>query len=128
MNKSTEIDISNLNETSSVSDVQQLLEQSMKNFNAQYSEPSRAEKRKIKITSESDKNKKKFDTLVNRIREHENLISQLEDENLLLKAEIQRCEAKIAAYPNTKKRYDQLSTSLSKAHRLQTMSRSNGYE
>ena len=123
MNKSTEMDISNLNDTNSVAEVQQMLELSMRNFNAQYQEPSSAQKHKLRITSETDKNKKKFDTLISRIKEHEELISQLEDENLLLKAEIQRCEAKIAAYPNTKKRYDQLATSLSKAHQLQTMSR-----
>jgi uncharacterized protein involved in exopolysaccharide biosynthesis len=55
----------------------------------------------------------KYDELCARIDDNRGAIALLSAENAALKAEIARCEAKIAAYPQTKRKYHRLAESLS---------------
>jgi cell division septum initiation protein DivIVA len=68
---------------------------------------------------------KRFDELCAKIDADRHTIALLSEENAALKAEIERCEAKIAEYPKIKRKYDRLSQSLSQIAEARTHSRKN---
>jgi hypothetical protein len=60
-----------------------------------------------------DPDVKRFDELCTKIEDDKRTIALLSAENAALKAEIARCQEKIANYPKMKEKYDRLSQSLS---------------
>ena len=68
---------------------------------------------KSKSNSKTKSEKKRFDELAAKIERDNQLIETLRAENRALRAEIARCEHKIHNYPEMKKKYDMLSSSLS---------------
>ena len=104
---------------SSVSEVQELLDQSIQEYKRKNGSATNSPNKKRQTFDDTDATKRKFESLKNTVKKDEETIAALENENAILKAEIQRCEARIKAYPHTKKRYEQLSESLSKAHQIQ---------
>ena len=115
MSKATEIDLT-FGEEEDSRDYKALLEQSMKEFNEQFGQKAKQKSKKQPISTD----KKKYENLLLKLERQDRQIEELEEENRLLKAEIARCEDKIRAYPQTKRRYDQLTESLSRAHEYQT--------
>lgn len=121
MNKSTEIDIS-IDENTSESNIRAMMDQSIRDFNHKYRVKTPNEKRKEQFHQETSSDKKKYDALLAKVAKHQEQLAKLEDENALLRAEVERCEAKIRAYPKAKKRYDQLTESIQRAHQLTSKS------
>lgn len=68
---------------------------------------------KSKNPSKKKSEKKQFEELAAKIERDNKLIETLRAENRALRAEIARCEHKIHNYPEMKKKYDMLSSSLS---------------
>ncbi|EAY03668.1 hypothetical protein TVAG_145370 [Trichomonas vaginalis G3] len=118
MSKSTETELSLGDEEESGQDIKAMMDQSIREFNEQYRLKTSAEKRKEDFKKESSADKKRYDALLAKVAKHQEELEKLQDENEILKAEVQRCEAKIKAYPQTKKRYDQLTESIQRAHQL----------
>ena len=104
---------------SSVSEAQELLDQYIQEYKRKNGSATNSPNKKRQTFDDTDATKRKFESLKNTVKKDEETIAALENENAILKAEIQRCEARIKAYPQTKKRYEQLSENLSKAHQIQ---------
>lgn len=111
MSKSTEIELS-LDEESGGTDINAILEQSIRDFNEQYRLKTPTEKRREEFKQTSSADKKKYDAMLAKVAKHQEELAKLQDENAILKAEVERCQAKIKAYPQAKKRYDQLTESI----------------
>jgi chromosome segregation ATPase len=110
---------------SSLSELQEMLDKSMQEYRMKNESPSESPNKKRKKMEEIEETKRKYESMMEIIRKAEDTVAALENENAILKAEIQRCEARIKVYPQTKKRYDQLSESLSKAHLLHMQANNN---
>jgi hypothetical protein len=72
-----------------------------------------------------DPDVKRFNDLCGKIEEERRLIAVLSAENATLKAEIARCQEKIANYPKMKRKYDLLSQSLSQIAESRTHTRTS---
>jgi predicted RNase H-like nuclease (RuvC/YqgF family) len=70
-----------------------------------------------------DRDAKRFDELCAKIEEQRRAIALLGAENSALKAEVARCEEKIASYPRMKRKYDRLSASLSQIAEARSQAR-----
>ena len=73
-------------------------------------------KNKIKISPEKQV-KEKYIFLLNKIKKDQELIEELEEENNMLKSQIENLNRKVESLPDTKKRYEELTKNISKAHR-----------
>ena len=70
--------------------------------------------------SRTARDRERFDELSEKIKADQKTIAVLRAENAALKAEIERCQEKIASYPRMKKQYDRLSRSLSRVAEAQS--------
>lgn len=75
--------------------------------------------------SKTKSDKKRFDELAAKIEHDREIIEALRAENRALRAEIARCEHKIQNYPEMKKKYDMLSSSLSQIAESRSQIRSH---
>lgn len=107
---STELDLTS--DDMELNEYRNKIERSIAEFNKEYANAT--SQRRIR----RNEDRARYDYLINKIAREEKIIEELEEENRLLKSEIERCELKIKNYPMIKKRYDKLSSSVVKAHEI----------
>lgn len=96
-----------------------MLNRSIREFNKTYGPKTKAAKKKELKKAEKQKDKNSYEELLAKIERDERTVRMLEKENAILKAQIQACESKIKAYPKVKKRYDELTGNIERAHSLE---------
>ena len=117
----TRLSVSGLNAgTVSQREYKTMLNKTVRQFTRTYGPKSRTKKKRSLHAIEKKKDKKEYNAILAAIEEDERILRRLEKENAILHAQIDRCQAKIKAYPRLERRYEILSKSIETAHYIHT--------
>ena len=117
----THISASTLNAgISSQKEYKSMLNKTVRQFTRTYGPKSKIKKKKSLHDVERRKDRRQYNAILEEIEEDERILRRLERQNAILHAQIDRCKAKIKAYPKVAKRYNILSKSIETAHYVHT--------